>query len=157
MLPMAKNLFKVNGAKELGKELLQMAQGFQNKMVRPGLTVGAAEFRKDIKKNVPEKFGILKKEIKSKTFSKGRGKGLVARAGILDSVQVQNGNKSVAVAKYAAVQNYGSIKRNIAGRHFLAEAVRDVGDLAVKKMIDRVQEKVTAFHASKGDPGKGKR
>jgi len=155
---MAKNdLFKVNGAKELGKELLQMAQGFQNKMVRPGLNVGAAEFRKDIKRNVPEDLGFLKKEIKSKTFSKGRGRGLVARAGVLSAVQVTNeSGHSVAIAKYAAVQNYGSIKRNIVGKHFLSDAVKSVGDLAVKKMITRVQEKVTAFHKSKGDPGKGK-
>ena len=66
-----KDLFTMHGAKELGKELLQMAQGFQNKMVRPGLNVGLAEFRKDIKREVPEDLGILKKEIKNcgKIFS----------------------------------------------------------------------------------------
>ena len=154
---MAKDLFKISGAKELGKELMQMAQGFQNKMVRPGLTVGVAEFRKDIKTRVPENLGILKKEIKSKVFSKGRGKGLVARAGILDSTSVSNGDKAVAVAKYAAVQNYGSTKNGTPALNFLSESVKSVEDTAVSKMVARVQDKVTAFHSSKGDPGKGKR
>ena len=151
------DLFTVYGAKELARELKEMGQGFQNKMVKPGLTVGLAEFRKEIKREVPENLGILKKEIKSKVFSKGRGRGLVGRAGILDSVQVTNGDKSVAVARYASVQNYGSIKRNIVGKHFLGGAVQAVGDQAVSKMIKRVQEKVTAFHKSKGDPGKRSR
>ena len=148
---MAKDLFKISGAKELGKELMQMAQGFQNKMVRPGLTVGVAEFRKDIKTRVPENLGILKKEIKSKVFSKGRGKGLVARAGILDSTSVSNGDKAVAV------QNYGSTKNGTPALNFLSESVKSVEDTAVSKMVARVQDKVTAFHSSKGDPGKGKR
>ena len=154
---MAKDLFKISGAKELGKELMQMAQGFQNKMVRPGLTVGVAEFRKDIKTRVPENLGILKKEIKSKVFSKGRGKGLVARAGVLDSTSIPNGNSGVAIAKYAAVQNYGSTKNGTPAINFLGESVKAVEDTAVSKMVARVQDKVTAFHSSKGDPGKGKR
>ena len=152
-----KDLFTVNGAKELAKELKAMGQGFQNKMVKPGLTVGVAEFRKDIKQRVPEDLGILKKEIKSKVFSKGRGRGLVGRAGIIDSVQVSNGDHSVAVAKYAAVLNYGSEKRGIVARDFLGAAVQAKQSEAVSKMIKRVQEKVTAFHQSKGDPGKNKR
>jgi hypothetical protein len=155
---MAKDdLFTISGAKELGKELMQMAQGFQNKMVRPGLNVGVAEFRKDIKNRVPVHLGVLKKEVKSKTFSKGRGKGLVARAGILDSTSIPNGNSGVSIAKYAAVQNYGSTKNGTPALNFLGESVKAVENAAVSKMVARVQEKVTAFHASKGDPGKGKK
>ena len=154
---MAEDLFKISGARELGRELMQMAQGFQNKMVRPGLTVGVAEFRKDIKNRVPENLGVLKKEIKSKVFSKGRGKGLVARAGIIDSTSIPNGSGGVAIAKYAAVQNYGSTKNGTPALNFLGESVKAIEDLAVNKMVARVQQKVTAFHASKGDPGKGKK
>jgi len=150
-----KDLFTIHGAKELAKELKEMSQGFQNKMVRPGLTVAVAEVRKEAKKQV--KSGTLKKKIKSKVFSKGRGKGIVGRAGILDGEQVPNGKKTVAIAKYAGVQNYGSAKRNIKAKHFLESSLETAEPEATKKLILRTQEKVTAFHKSKGDPGKSKR
>ncbi len=152
-----KDLFTIHGAKELAKELKEMSQGFQNKMVRPGLTVAVAEVRKEAKKQVPVKSGTLKKKIKSKVFSKGRGKGIVGRAGILDGEQVPNGKKTVAIAKYAGVQNYGSVKRNIKAKHFLESSLETAEPEATKKLILRTQEKVTAFHKSKGDPGKSKR
>ena len=153
-----KDIFTVHGVKELGRELKEMAQGFQNKMVRPGLTVGLAEIRKEAKRLVPVDSGVLKKEIKSKVFSKGRGKGLVGRAGIITSVQVTDAyGRSVQVAKYAAVQNFGSPKRNIKATHWLEDSLARAEDRAVEKLIMRVQEKVDAFHSSKGDPGKGKK
>lgn len=158
-----KDLFTVHGAKELAKELKDMAQGFQNKMVRPGLGLAAAEVRKQIKQEVPEDTGILKKTIKSKVFSKGRGKGLVARAGVLDSTMVSTGNRAVAVAKYASVQNYGSKKLgkgkngHMAAKNFLSDSLKTAEPAATKKLIDKTQERVTAFHKSKGDPGKAPR
>ncbi len=154
-----KDLFTIHGAKELAKELKEMSQGFQNKMVRPGLTVAVAEVRKEAKKQTPVQpgSGVLKKKIKSKVFSKGRGKGIVGRAGILDGEEVPNGKKTVAIAKYAGVQNYGSVKRNIKAKHFLESSLATAEPEATKKLILRTQEKVTAFHKSKGDPGKSNR
>jgi len=159
-----KDLFTVHGAKELAKELKQMAQGFQNKMVRPGLTQAVAEVRKEIKAKIKQD-GLIDdrtmfKNIKSKVFSNGRGKGLTGRAGVLTSVTDENG---VAVAKYASVQNYGTDKagkgRNarIEARHFLEDGLSTAEPIATKKLITRTQEKVTAFHKSKGDPGKAPR
>jgi hypothetical protein len=165
MQPMAKktSLFAIHGAEELAKELKDMAQGFQNKMVRPGLTVAIAEVRKEVKRRIKaEKLvntGIMEKTIKSKVFSDGRGQGLTARAGILDSTMVSNGESAVSVAKYASVQNYGTTKAGkgkntvIKGKFFLPQSLLAAEPVATKKLLERVQQKVDDYHAKNGDKG----
>ena len=143
--------FKMYGAKELGRELRKLSRGTQNKIIRPGLTKGAAEIRKDAKKKVSGEIlkrgetGGLFKAIKSKTFTKKRGgRGLVSRIGIIPATQTNS--KGQIINKYAGYWN----KR----RKFLDKALDDADDKATKVLIDTVQEKLTAFHAKEGDKGK---
>lgn len=142
--------FKMYGAKELGRELRKLSRGVQNKIIRPGLTKGAAEIRKDAKKKVSgdilqKRSGALFRAIKSKTFTKKRGgRGLVSRIGIIPPTQTNA--EGQIINKYAGYHN----KR----RKFLDKALDDADDKATKILISTVQEKLTAFHAKEGDKGR---
>jgi HK97 gp10 family phage protein len=147
--------FKMYGAKELGKELRKLSRGTQNKILRPALSVGAAEIRKIAKKNAPKKSGLLKSEVKSKVFTaKRRAKGLVAKIGVL-------GGKAQKVHYYPQQGNEEKPRPVLLVAHyhnqklkFLDKALEQGNPQAVKVMLARFQEKLTAFHAKEGDKGK---
>ena len=142
--------FKIHGAKELGKELRKLSRGTQNKIIRPGLTKGSAEIRKQAKSNVNgdimnRQSGGLFKAIKSKTFTKkGRSRGLVSRIGIIPITQTNKDGD--IINKYAGYWN----KR----RKFLDKALDQADDKATKALVQTVQQKLNEFHAKEGDKGK---
>ena len=127
------------------------------------MTKAVAEVRKDAKKYVNVDKGTIKKFLKSKTFTAKRGsKGIVGRIGVFDNVVIPNGNDGVEVAKYTAVQNFGTDKAGkdrsttIPAQGFLEKALKSAEGRAVAKLISETQKKMDAFHASKGDKGKPK-
>jgi len=128
------SFFRVHGAKEIAQELDELARGANNVIVRPGLRQGAAHIRKIAKSIAPVDDGHLKKAIQSKVVSnKGRGKGVVAKIGILKrSFTDENGRPVMA---YAGDQN-----------DFLGKALAEGRPEAVKILIKVTQEKLTAFH-----------
>jgi len=134
------SFFKVNGAKEIAKELDEMARGANNKIVRPGLRQGAAHIRKIAKQLAPKDDGRLNKAIQSKVFtSKGRSKGVVAKIGVLkNSFTDENG---VPVVLYAGMQNEKT--------DFLNRSLRQGEAEAVKILTKVTQEKLNDFHAKR--------
>ena len=143
------NFFKVNGAKQLGKELKELSRTMQSKILTPGLTQGAAEIRKAAKQLAPKDTGLLKKKIKSKVYRKKKGgKGVVARIGVLGDAGYSAQKKPRPVALYGYAQNQKT--------HFLDDALTIAEAPAMYKLLSVTQQKMDAFHASKGDPGKAK-
>ena len=144
------NFFKVNGAKQLGKELKELSTTMQSKILRPGMRQGAAEIRKAAKQLAPQgETGLLKKSIKSKVYTKKQGgKGVVARIGVLGDAGYSAQKKPRPVALYGYAQNQKT--------HFLDDALTIAEAPAMYKLLSTTQQKMDAFHASKGDPGKAK-
>ena len=145
------NFFKVNGAKELAKELKELSRGMQNKILRPAMTKATGEIRKVAKTYVPVDSGLLKKSIKNKTFTAKRGaKGIVGRVGVF-----VKGSDGVAThpAKYGAALEHGTEKAGkgnntiIGARNFLANALQSAEPMATKALLAKTQEKMDAFHA----------
>jgi hypothetical protein len=163
MSPMASNqdnFFKVHGAKELAKELNKLSRGTQNQILRPALTKGAAEIRKVAKMMVKSEFqrhtGTLFKSIKSKTFTaKGRNKGLVARIGVLHGKDGDSGYYPKASNGKSEPRPVAVVARTLEKeRHFLDRALVQGQAAAVREMLAKFQEKLSAFHAKEGDKGK---
>jgi len=155
------NFFKTHGADELAQELRDLSRGMQNKILRSPMTKAVAEVRKAAKRYIKVDKGVAKKFIKSKTFTAKRGaKGIVGRIGVFTDISVPNGKEGVFVAKYAAVQNYGSTKvgkaRNttIPAQDFLGKALASENEKATNILLTEAQKKMDAFHAKRGDQGK---
>lgn len=143
------NFWKVHGAKEIGDELRELSRGQMNTVLRPGMRQGAAEIRKAAKQLAPKDTGLLNKKIKSKVYTKKKGgKGVVARIGVLGDAGYSNQNPPRPVALYGYDQN----KK----QGFLDDALSIAEAPAIHKLIATTQQKLDAFHAKKGDPGKGK-
>lgn len=141
------NFWKVHGAKEIGDELRELSRGQMNKILRPGMRQGSAEVRKAAKKLAPKDTGLLKKKIKSKVYTKKKGgKGVVARIGVLGDAGYSNQEPPRPVALYGYAQNKET--------HFLDSALDIAQAPAIYKLISTTQQKLDAFHAAKGDPGK---
>jgi HK97 gp10 family phage protein len=143
------NFFKVNGAKQLGKELKELSRTMQSKILRPGMRQGAAVIRKAARELAPKDTGMLKKNIKSKVYTKKQGgKGVVARIGVLGDAGYNNQDPPRPIALYGYAQNQKT--------HFLDDALTLAEAPAMYKLLSTTQQKMDAFHASKGDPGKAK-
>jgi len=136
---MARNnsFFRVHGAKEIAAEMDDLSRSINNQIVRSGLRKGAAHIRKMAKQKAPVDDGHLKKAIQSKVVSnKGRGKGVVAKIGILKrSFTDENGRPVMA---YAGDQN-----------DFLGEALTEGRPEAVNILIKSTQEQLNKFHTKR--------
>ena len=148
--------FKVNGADELANELRELSRGMQNKILRPAMTQAVAEVRKVAKTYVPiqEGSGLLKKSIKSKVFTAKRGaKGIVGRVGVF--VKGSDG-QGTHPAKYGAALEHGTETAGrggntvIGARRFLANSLASAEPMATKKLLDKTQERLDAFHSKHG-------
>ena len=148
------DFFKVNGAKELAKELKELSRGMQNKILKSPMTKATGEIRKIAKRYAPEDKGIAKKFIKNKTFTAKRGaKGIVGRIGVFETASIPNGKEGVEIAKYAAVIEHGTDKagrgksNTIYARNYLSDALVAGDPIATQVLIAKTQEKMDAFHA----------
>ena len=145
------DFFKVNGAKELAKELKELSRGMQNKILKSPMTKATGEIRKIAKRYAPVDKGIAKKFIKNKTFTAKRGaKGIVGRVGVF-----VKGSDGVGThpAKYGAALEHGTEKAGkgnntiIGARNFLANALQSAEPMATKALLAKTQERMDAFHA----------
>jgi hypothetical protein len=138
------DFLKVHGLKALGEELRDLSRGKQNVIFRPGLRKGAAEIRKQAKRDVKADLydkGVLHKEIKSKVFTaKKKSKGVVARIGIMSDSPATD-KFGTPVAKYAA-----ALEKQ---RGFLNKAHAKAEKKAVAILVASVQEELNKFHAKK--------
>jgi hypothetical protein len=88
---------------------------------------------------------LLKKKIKSKVYTKKKnGKGVVARIGVLGDAGYDKNGRPVALYGYAQNKK----------QHFLDDALDLAEAPALYKLLSTTQQKMDAFHAEKGDPGK---
>lgn len=134
------SFFKVNGAKEIAQELDELSRGVNNQIVRPGLRKGAAHIRKIAKKNAPVDDGHLKKAIQSKVISnKGRGKGVVAKIGVLKRSFTDEQGRPVMA--YAAEVNEDT--------KFLDKSITQGSQEAVNILTKSTQEQLDKFHSKR--------
>ena len=155
------NFFELHGAKELAEELRELSRGMQNQILRSPMTKAIAEIRKGAKRYVSIDKGLAKKFIISKTFTAKRGaKGIVGRIGVFTDISIPNGKEGVHVAKYAAVQNYGTNRAGkaknttIPAQDFLGKALASEDGKATTILLTEAQKRLDAFHAKRGDKGK---
>lgn len=137
------NFFKVNGAKEIARDLIKLSEGTQRKIVRPALTQGARLIGQYMKGIVPVTSGTLKRTIKWKIYTRGSGgrKAFFAKIGTTQGQGDKKNKKGVQVFKYAG-------KAEMKNR-YLERALNAREKAAVQMLIHRTDIELKKFH-SKG-------
>lgn len=134
---MAKNFFKIKGADAIAKELNKFSKTFKDKVARPGLKVAIKEVEKTAKMLAPKDDGHLRQGISSLVKTKDK-KGVVAKAGFLDSSVTDENGKAVII--YGAALNKEL--------QFLQRANTQSKPTAVQKLKEVTKKKIGSFQKS---------